>query len=315
MFMKQYVEFNISKKSYSTTEYVLKMLASISETVIFMFMGLSVVSDYHSWNTGFILVTLISCTVFRTIGCFLFGWIANRWRLMQLSTSDMIIMSYGGIRGAMAFALVLILDENRFPHKKEFVTATIVVIFFTVFIQGTTIGPLVKLLNVKKKEVEQPTMSAKLSNRLIDHTMTCLEGIVGVSGGNYLRDKCEFLFIISYLKFILNGKTLVRVRTYDKRFLKPLLLRGKHVSKDQKLLNTFQKINEFNMNKIAEDKELVLRRATLFPTRGVTQNSKANELLENVMYPSPRRQVVVSNFSFNNISFLHFMISLECCVC
>jgi len=41
--MKQYVEFNISKKSYSTTEYVLKMAASIMETIIFMFMGLSVV--------------------------------------------------------------------------------------------------------------------------------------------------------------------------------------------------------------------------------------------------------------------------------
>jgi NhaP-type Na+/H+ or K+/H+ antiporter len=46
MFMKQYVEFNISKKSYSTTEYVLKMAASIMETIIFMFMGLSVVGLY-----------------------------------------------------------------------------------------------------------------------------------------------------------------------------------------------------------------------------------------------------------------------------
>jgi len=43
MFMKQYVEFNISKKSNATIEYVLKMLASIMETIIFMFMGLSTV--------------------------------------------------------------------------------------------------------------------------------------------------------------------------------------------------------------------------------------------------------------------------------
>ena len=89
----------------------------------------------------------------------------------------------------MAFALVLILDEKKFPCKREFVTATIVVIFFTVFVQGTTIGPLVKFLKVKRKEVEEPTMSAKLANRLIDHAMTCLEGVVGVSGDNYLRDK------------------------------------------------------------------------------------------------------------------------------
>lgn len=135
MFMKQYVEFNISKKSYSTTEYVLKMAASIMETIIFVLMGLSVVSDTHIWNTGFIIVTVLSCTIYRLIGCFLFGFIANRWRLMQLSINDMIIMSYGGIRGAMAFALVLILDKKKFPGKDEFVTATIVVIFVTVFIQ------------------------------------------------------------------------------------------------------------------------------------------------------------------------------------
>ena len=47
----------------------------------------------------------------------------------------MIIMSYGGLRGAIAFALALILDETKIPRKKEFVTATIAVVFFTVFIQ------------------------------------------------------------------------------------------------------------------------------------------------------------------------------------
>ena len=47
----------------------------------------------------------------------------------------MIIMSYGGLRGAIAFALALILDETKIPRKKEFVTATIAVVFFTVFLQ------------------------------------------------------------------------------------------------------------------------------------------------------------------------------------
>ena len=66
--MKQYVSFNISKKSDATTEYVLKMLSSIMETIIFMFMGLSTVSDSHSWNTGFVLITIVACLVFRFIG-------------------------------------------------------------------------------------------------------------------------------------------------------------------------------------------------------------------------------------------------------
>lgn len=135
MFMKQYVEFNISKKSNATIEYVLKMLASIMETIIFMFMGLSTVSDHHSWNTGFVLLTLFCCTFYRILGVLVFANIANRWRLLELTLTDMLIMSYGGIRGAVAFALALILDESKIPRKKEFVTATIAVVFFTVFLQ------------------------------------------------------------------------------------------------------------------------------------------------------------------------------------
>ncbi len=135
MFMKQYVEFNVSNKSSATIEYVLKMLASIMETIIFIFMGLSTISDDHSWNTGFVVITIVSCTVYRTIGVFIFANLANRWRLMELSPTDMLVMSYGGIRGAVAFALALILDDKKIPRKKEFLTATIAVIFFTVFVQ------------------------------------------------------------------------------------------------------------------------------------------------------------------------------------
>jgi NhaP-type Na+/H+ or K+/H+ antiporter len=152
MVMKQYVSFNISKKSDATTEYVLKMLSSIMETIIFMFMGLSTVSDQHSWNTGFVLMTIVVCLVYRVIGMkinlsenlhnqnfilgiAIFANIANCWRLLELTRIDMLIMSYGGLRGAIAFALALILDETKIPRKKEFVTATIAVVFFTVFIQ------------------------------------------------------------------------------------------------------------------------------------------------------------------------------------
>jgi len=151
MVMKQYVSYNISKKSDATTEYVLKMLSSIMETIIFMFMGLSTVSDQHSWNTGFVLMTILVCLLYRVIGMkkkknsrenysfvlgvAIFANIANCWRLIELTRIDMLIMSYGGLRGAIAFALALILDENKIERKKEFVTATIAVVFFTVFLQ------------------------------------------------------------------------------------------------------------------------------------------------------------------------------------
>ena len=76
------------------------------------------------------------------LGIAIFANLANCWRLLELTRIDMIIMSYGGLRGAIAFALALILDETKIPCKKEFVTATIAVVFFTVFFQVNTVDDM-----------------------------------------------------------------------------------------------------------------------------------------------------------------------------
>ena len=66
--MRQYVTHNVNKKSSSTIQYLLKMLAKIMETIIFVFMGVSTATDMLKWNTGFILITLAACTIYRIIG-------------------------------------------------------------------------------------------------------------------------------------------------------------------------------------------------------------------------------------------------------
>ena len=47
------------------------------------------------------------------------------------------------------------------------------------------------------------------------------------------------------------------MRTFDKRFIKPYLLREKFKSRDEKLLNTFKKINEMTVSKMAENPEFM----------------------------------------------------------
>ena len=56
----------------------------------------------------------------------------------------------------------------------------------------------------------------------------------------------------------LNLKKFKRVRHYDKKILKPFLLREKIFSKDDKLLSDFKKINESNIDKLAKDFNYVL---------------------------------------------------------
>lgn len=66
--MKNYVEANISHKSHTTIKYTMKMLSSSSETIIFMFLGVATVNNNHDWNTWFVLLTIVFCSVYRIIG-------------------------------------------------------------------------------------------------------------------------------------------------------------------------------------------------------------------------------------------------------
>ena len=54
-------------------------------------------------------------------------------------------MTYGGLRGAVAFYLALRLDNNEL--KNVIVTMTIILILFTVIGMGSTTTPVLKFLN------------------------------------------------------------------------------------------------------------------------------------------------------------------------
>ncbi|KAL5279242.1 SLC9A1 family protein [Megaselia abdita] len=218
--MKNYVESNISQKSHTTIKYALKMLSSSSETIIFMFLGVATVNNNHVWNTAYVLLTIFFCSLFRPIGVIILSAIANKFRLHKLSKVDQFVMSYGGLRGAVAFALVLLIDEHHVKQKPMFVTTTIAVIYFTVFLQGITIKPLVRILNVKRASKRKPTMNERIHERFMDHLMAGIEDIVGKTGNYNVRDK---------------------FKRFDNKFIRPLLIRDLKGA-EPKIIETYSKL-------------------------------------------------------------------------
>ena len=87
------------------------------------------------WNWWFVVMTILACVVFRVIGVLLLSAIANMYRINKLSWTEQLIMMYGGLRGGVAFALVLLIDEAFAPHAKMFVTTTLAMVYWTVFFQ------------------------------------------------------------------------------------------------------------------------------------------------------------------------------------
>uniref|UniRef100_A0A8D9EMN0 Sodium/hydrogen exchanger n=3 Tax=Cacopsylla melanoneura TaxID=428564 RepID=A0A8D9EMN0_9HEMI len=219
--MKNYVEANISHKSHTTVKYAMKMLSSSSETIIFMFLGIATISDTHVWNTAFVILTIFFCSLYRTLGVIILTAIVNHFRIYKLTTVDKFVMCYGGLRGAVAFALVLLIDPKFVKLQPMFVTTTIAVIYFTVFFQGITIKPLVKILNVKTGEKKKPSMNERIHERLMDHVMAGVEDILGRHGNHHVRD---------------------RFKRFDNRFIRPYILRDHKQGAEPKILETYSKL-------------------------------------------------------------------------
>uniref|UniRef100_A0A8C8SGV4 Sodium/hydrogen exchanger n=1 Tax=Pelusios castaneus TaxID=367368 RepID=A0A8C8SGV4_9SAUR len=199
--MKKYVEENVSQNSYTTIKYFMKMLSSVSETLIFVFMGVSTVGRNHEWNWAFISFTLLFCSIWRVLSVFVLFYISNKFRTYPFTIKDQLIIAYSGLRGASSFSLAFLLPMHLFPRKNMFITATLVVIYFTVFIQGITIGPLVKYLDVKKTNKKE-SINEEIHMRMMDHLKAGIEDICGHWSHYQLRDKFK-KFDNKYLKKIL----------------------------------------------------------------------------------------------------------------
>ncbi|XP_026264404.2 sodium/hydrogen exchanger 4 [Urocitellus parryii] len=202
--MKKYVEENVSQTSYTTIKYFMKMLSSVSETLIFIFMGVSTIGKNHEWNWAFICFTLVFCQIWRAISVFALFYVSNQFRTFPFSIKDQCIIFYSGVRGAGSFSLAFLLPLSLFPRKKLFVTATLVVIYFTAFIQGITIGPLVRYLDVRKTNKKE-SINEELHTRLMDHLKAGIEDVCGHWSHYQVRDKFK-KFDHRYLRKILIRK-------------------------------------------------------------------------------------------------------------
>ncbi|VDO07729.1 unnamed protein product [Rodentolepis nana] len=189
-----YTFHNISSSSLTSIHLVIKEIAEVSEAFIFFLIGVQLFSAEIEWDTGFCLWGIVVCLVARIIVTFALTYLINVINLnnLKITFKQQIILVYGGLRGAVALSLALLVEYdnlglNGTQVRKVIVTATLFIILFTVGFMGLTMKPLVKLLKIKLAGKEELSIFGDLNGNILDHVLAGMEAIIGSNGRNRAR--------------------------------------------------------------------------------------------------------------------------------
>jgi len=165
VFMGHYHVHTLSAETSAAVGIVLKSLAHLAETFVFMYMGLDLVAQRGAVDDLFdedhgaagidegrstrrfvafavVLVPLARAVVVPPLVC-----IANLWRgkKRSLARHETLFLVFAGLRGAIAFALA---RNAGSAHRRTLVAATTAVVLFTTFVLGALTRPMLHWLGM-----------------------------------------------------------------------------------------------------------------------------------------------------------------------
>jgi NhaP-type Na+/H+ or K+/H+ antiporter len=140
--MSKYTWYNLSPQAKTVTSIAFQVIAYAVEAFVFGYLGVTFFSFIHmDWSWQLFVGMLIICCVGRFMGTIgiiflteLFGYKSG------IAFRDLVFISYAGIiRGAVAFGLVLRID-NSVKHRSVIVTTSLALVCFTTIFFGSTVA-------------------------------------------------------------------------------------------------------------------------------------------------------------------------------
>jgi len=145
--MAHYSYNNLSKESKHLSSKMFEVLALITETLVFAYLGLALFSFDSEYDPAFIFPGIIIILIARAAHVFPLSFLINLMRKedRKISFNFQIFIWFAGLRGAIAFVLALAVD---LPGATAILTTTLVIDFFTVLVLGGATVPLLEKLKI-----------------------------------------------------------------------------------------------------------------------------------------------------------------------
>ena len=149
---------NTSPTTRITLENFWEFLAFVVNSLVFLLIGLEADLRQLQLNLPLLVVAIVAVLLSRAIVVYLLTWlhgVIDSKRRIPVAYRH--IMYWGGLRGAISLALALSLSGEIFGDvvAQEFQLMTFGVVLFTLLVQGTTIGPLIRRLGLAERSEQQ----------------------------------------------------------------------------------------------------------------------------------------------------------------
>lgn len=178
MVIGNYGRYKISPKVREFMEHFWEYAAFLANSLIFLLIGLSVRGAEFSEYIVPISLALAAVLVARFLSIYGVVPFVNTFTKEEYTPfSWQFILSWGGLRGALPLAIVLLLPENIpgvSEHKEFLLILTLSTIFFTLLIKAATIKPFLRYLKLQsfspaeqmRREESFLIMDIKVQDRL-----------------------------------------------------------------------------------------------------------------------------------------------------
>ncbi len=139
----------LTKKGRDAVISFWEYVAFIANSIIFLLIGMRLphYAFEHYWIP--IICTILLVILGRALAVYGCCAMAS-FTWSKVSNANQHILVWGGLRGALALALVLGLSPEV-PQRGDIIIVTFAVVAFSIIVQGITIGPLLQTMNRKEE--------------------------------------------------------------------------------------------------------------------------------------------------------------------